>query len=375
MKEWKIRREFGRIAQRLQGLVTAPFEAAARVRRSRSFELSLLDDRLASCRKVAIYVIYQPAGLSESTLATARYLVRCQYEVIVISNAPLLLADRQGLAAVTSAVFERPNFGYDFGAYQEAILSLGPKLEDLDALLLINDSVWLPFLTGGDPLRDMESLPLDVVAAQIFGEKHIRQRPGKLRHPILGSYFLLFRNRALNHEAFRRFWREYRMSSNKEITIRRGERELSRCLYASELLCGAWLDNDRFVGALSRLPVDRLRLALEELVCLSPGVVARRTELLTAGTDRASEMRQLLFDVSETKNMIGSSPLLCLEHLRSAVFVKKNNEMLYRLARQRIARALREGRLPDADPVMAAELLMRAEVDSGRRDLREAEMA
>jgi len=360
---------------RFQGILAAPFEAATRWRRSRSIPLSFTNRRLEDCRKIAIYVLYQPSGLSESVFATACYLVRCEYEIIVISNAPLLPADRLRLADIASEVVERPNFGYDFGAYQEAILSLGHRLADLDALLLINDSVWVPFLTGEDPLAEMESLPLQVVAAQVFGERLMRRKAGKRLHPILGSYFLLFRGQALTHNAFQSFWRSYRMSSNKEITLRRGERELSRRMYESGLTCGAWLDDDRFENAVTCLPADRLRLAVDELTCLSPKVAARRTELLAAEPVNAFGMRQLLLDVSETKNMIGSSPLVCLENVRSAVFVKKNSEMLYRLARQRIAKALREGRLSNVDPIMAAELLHRADNDRTSLASLEAERA
>ncbi len=165
------------------------------------------------------------------------------------------------------------------------------------------------------------------------------------------------------------------MSSNKEITMRRGERELSRRLFASGLACGAHLNDYRFEDVVNRLPADRMKRAVEEMVCLSRRHAERRHRLLSGGYANTDEMRELILEVSETKNMIGSSPLLCLEYLRSAAFVKKNDEMLYRLARQRIAKAILEGRLQGVDPVMAAELQASAEVDSGNADLRKAEAA
>jgi len=187
-------------------------------------------------------------------------------------------------------------------------------------------------------------------------------------YPILGSYFLLFRKPALAHPVFLDFWRSYRMSSNKDKTVRRGERELSRRLQDAGLACGGLLSDRHFEETLKSLSEERLRQAVQELVCVSSAAERRRSDLLCATGDVADQMRALLLDVSARKNVLGSSPLLCLEVMRAG-FVKKNNDMLYRVARQRIANALEQGRLADANPIMARELLERAALDRGKPDL------
>jgi len=42
--------------------------------------------------------------------------------------------------------------------------------------------------------------------------------------------------------------------------------------------------------------------------------------------------------------------------------IKKNNERLYKLARSRIGIALKEGRLPGLDPIIASELMQKIDL-------------
>ncbi|PWK55846.1 rhamnan synthesis protein F [Silicimonas algicola] len=368
MQGWKLRRELRRLARQLHGALTSPLEAVVRARRSRAVLFGSERSTILGGTKVAIFVLYQPGGVPESVFATVGYLASAGYGVIAVSNAPLGDVDRERLKAVTVDVVERPNFGYDFGAYQEVILSLQDRIEHIEALLLMNDSVWFPFLQDGVSIRAVEELPLDVVAAQIFGERLLATGRSPRSYPILGSYFLLFRKPALAHPVFLDFWRAYRMSSNKDKTVRRGERELSRRLQDAGLACGGLLSDRQFEETLRSLSGERLRQAVEELVCLSSAAERSRSDLLCATGDVGEQMRALLLDVSATKNVLGSSPLVCLEVMRAG-FIKKNNDMLYRLARQRIADALEQGRLADANPIMARELLERAALDRGKPEL------
>ena len=374
MQVWKLRREVLRLAGQLHGVLASPLEAVMRARRLRRVKLGPERSKGIDASKIAIFVLYQPGGVSESVLATVGYLTSAGYAVVAASNGPLAEKDRERVRAVSVELIERPNFGYDFGAYQEVILSLENRIGQVEALLLMNDSVWFPFLQDCDPIRPVEELPLDVVGAQVFGERLLAAGRSRRSHPILGSYFLLFRKRALTHHAFLQFWRDYRMSSNKEKTVRRGERELSRRLHEAGLACGGLLSDAQFEKAVRELSDERLRQAVEELVCLSSATERLRCELLGAPGEVTEQMRALLLDVSACKNVLGSSPLLCLEVMRVG-FVKKNNDMLYRLARQRIASALGQGRLANAHPIMARELLERTALDRGVTDPAEAEPA
>ena len=65
--------------------------------------------------------------------------------------------------------------------------------------------------------------------------------------------------------------------------------------------------------------------------------------------------RVLLKDAARTKNYIGASPIVALTSLGLPV-IKKNNEHLYVLAREKISEAHANGRLPDLHSEVAEEL-------------------
>jgi len=222
---WKIRRELRRIVDQALAIPTFLAEVAW-------FELhrwlSLGGGRCHAGggrpgADVAIYVLYQPGGILASTIGTCRHLAENGYSVRVVSNAPLSQTDVARLAPYCHRVTERPNHGYDFGAYQFAVNALLSEGASLDNLLLLNDSVWFPTLAGCDLLDRLRASTADFAGPVLY-----RHRKARLTH--LQSYMLHFRRTALESAAFARFWRTYRMSGSKRWTIRFGEMRLTSFL-------------------------------------------------------------------------------------------------------------------------------------------------
>jgi lipopolysaccharide biosynthesis protein len=259
----------------------------------------------------------------------------------------------------------RRNFGYDFGAYKDAIDALPNKGADLDLLLLLNDSVWFPTKSNSSLLSELATNEADVVAAQIFGEALAQRGSSIDQNIILGSYCLMFKNRALRSQAFQSFWRSYKMSSNKEITLRRGERGLSKALLRSGLQCAGVYSQHRFEAALALLDADDLRTYMRDAVFLDPKLRQLRAQLLlnltTPNWHRAA--MNLLIENSKTKNFIGSSPRFSIERLGVDV-VKKNNEMLYRAARKVISNWLKNESQTSFDQAVVSEIIERADKDN-----------
>lgn len=352
---WKLQREVRRIASHISGIISLPFEVLGN-RRPWSVSASALE--FCAGRKVAIFVVYQPKGIALSTLRTVAHLAENGFSVCVVSNAKLSTRDKDALGAVAAEVLERPNIGYDFGAYQAAIRLLPDFGRQLSCLVLLNDSVWFPLHTNSKLLQEMERHAADVTSAQIFGETLFTDRPEQRLTPILGSYFLMFKPVALCHPVFRSFWQNYRMSSNKETTIRRGERGLSRALFQSGLRCAGMYNQARFNEAIAALDDDELRACLADLVILDRHVRAQRANLLAEPSSPGWSERARSFALAATKkkNYIGSSPLVSYHYLKIDV-VKKNNEMLYRLARQNLCRQITSVNDGSLDPQLKAELL------------------
>lgn len=270
--------------------------------------------RLPRGRRVAIYVIFPRSGLAASHLLAIRHLAEAGYAPFVVSNAPLSEADRRRVAEEAWRYLERPNFGYDFGAYRAGILSLGPELGELDALALANDSVWFPLPGGFDWLAEAERTGADLVGAvdnyavavpalAAFCEtvwRHDRTRPSF--HYC--SFALRFSRRALVDPVFLRYWRGLRLSDDKVITVRRGEIGLSQRLIGAGLGHAALIDMHDFGDEIAALDAESVRRMLAGLVIPEDGPLRRLRDEVLARSDEAgwaaTARAFLLFAVAKT---------------------------------------------------------------------------
>ena len=225
---WKLRREWASLKQQLQA-VPERLIGPARQRR--------LDARFpADCRvqdgdrglgdRVAIFLVFQPAGLSESCRQTCEHLARHGYAVLLVANHALRDMDVQGLRPVVWRFVQRPNFGYDFGGYRDGLTCLAQWGVKPDELLILNDSVWLPMQPTTDLLERLSAHPADI-AGTILRTRRSEQ--------FLESYLYRLNRRALTHPGFTAFWSALRLTSNKYHVIRRGERGFSAAMQAAGL--------------------------------------------------------------------------------------------------------------------------------------------
>lgn len=74
--------------------------------------------------EVAVFLIYQETGVSDSILFTLSWLKDQGAAAVVVSNAPLTDSDKTRLMDLSYLVIQRPNLGYDFGGYREGILTV-----------------------------------------------------------------------------------------------------------------------------------------------------------------------------------------------------------------------------------------------------------
>ncbi|MFC3725796.1 rhamnan synthesis F family protein [Neoaquamicrobium sediminum] len=214
--------------------------------------------------KQAVFVHHDPKGIVHDYVRFAvQELASNGYAVTFVSNAPVLNAPSVAkLLPDVREVVHRRGLGYDFGAWQEGIMRL-PALEQLDRLILVNDSVYGPIFPLSNALKRAEEMRVDV-----FGITDSREFAHHLQ-----SYFLLFFPRALQSKAFRSFWAGFPMVNSKSWVVRNGEVKLSTeleraglrlgtlCPYAS-LLESAGRDPQSVDEATSRFLASRNRKIL-----------------------------------------------------------------------------------------------------------------
>jgi hypothetical protein len=179
--------------------------------------------------RVALFTHFDRSGcLADHVVAYVRALHENGFSVVFISNAKRL--PRAGLSALQpfcSAIIERRNVGYDFGAVREALDLFGLPRPETEQLLIANDSVYGPLAS----IKDMMAR-VDFNTADLWGTTESWQFCYHLQ-----SYFLLAGKRALNSPAWRKFWRGVRQVSSKQWVIARYEVGLTQQMLKAGLRC------------------------------------------------------------------------------------------------------------------------------------------
>ena len=353
---WKLKREVQRLAQQASAIPLLAYEPFLQFFYDRNLHenLSLHSGCKSFGKSLAVFLVYQPGGLAESAYLTIDHLVESGFDPVVVSNCVLQKSDIERLKSNTALIIERKNFGYDFGGYRDAIFVLLRKYHvKCDQILFLNDSVWFPIFNASSMLEEMIESDASYVGTQAFGEWC-----GDTFDGFFGSYCFMIKAPLLYGEKFNEFWSNYKLSSSKEVVLRRGERRFSRVMLEASEKSHAIYSLERFLGILGLMTYDEIAQALQDLIVWDGVMALRKSDLLSARVRNEKwclDAMNLISMLSKTKNFIGSSPVFSLTHLGFPM-IKKNNEMLYVMARKRIIDAIDSGRVEGINVVVEREL-------------------
>ena len=323
---WKIQRELRRLGSQLLEPYRQIRDAFLRLdyRLRHAHHVKHFDGHVGLTERVAVFLIHQPRGVSESVLATCEHLQQQGYACVVVSNGHLTAEDLDRVLSRAAHVIVRPNFGYDFGGYQEGLVWLRQKKVNLNCLFLLNDSVWFPVLRDSTFLKDMECTGADIVGALSA------QRGGAQRHQrklFYASFMLLFSSKAWQSTKFQDFWKNYRQTSSKAATIRKGERKLSALFIHDEYFTHQVMVDSALYAKLaleitpSTWPSFGLELGLIDPVFDQQ----RRTLLEQTAPDTESQWRDWYARLGESQNMFTCAQGSLV--LRAGVpFIKKSRD-------------------------------------------------
>lgn len=99
-------------------------------------------------KRLTIYMTYNKNGIIDDYIVyMLKQLVNVSSDIIVVSNKKLKQREKEKIAFVSEYI-ERGNEKFDVGAYSQVIKELYDKRQiyEYDELVLINDSVFGPFL-------------------------------------------------------------------------------------------------------------------------------------------------------------------------------------------------------------------------------------
>lgn len=282
----KLQRESARITRQIRFAVQqAPFDLYARYFKDRAHSLAKFEVLAPpSGALIAILVVYQPRGVPQSVFAMLAHLRSRGFDVLLASNGFLSAHDHAALAPHCAAILQRPNIGYDFGAYQHALRMMREQGWTPDELLLINDSIFYPLFADDDLIERMRA------SGAGFTGTVLNASP-KAASAHLGSYMLLFRRDVVESAAFTGFWRDYMPWTNRNHAIKRGEVRLTQTMIEAGITPHAVYSQQALVEALAALPPAQVLHALEMRIVRGYGFVSQAYCNALAGYDGSEAWR------------------------------------------------------------------------------------
>lgn len=357
---WKFKREINRIYQQLKSIpefFTEPIRIYFH-EKQRIPMLEAIHGHVGTNPKIAILLIYQPQGVSDSTLWTCQHLVSKGYSPLVISNAPISAADCERLRPWAWRIVERPNFGYDFGGYRDGIWLLSQWKIDPKVLIIMNDSIWFPLNKEETLIERMETSDAQFVGAlQLDPLRQVDNIPRKKR-PFYGSFFLLVQRGAWEEAAFQQFWARYRITSNKYKTIRRGERGLSHTLMDANLRCEAIYKRAALDQHFQQLSCAQLKHTLVDLVTLDERLEIKLKQCLADFVDTLAWQQQaieLALQITEKQNVLATAPITSMTAFE-VPYLKKSKDLNNIKALHRIHQSVIERKIPKPHESIFSEI-------------------
>jgi len=315
---WKIKRELRRIQGQFGQLYKSTRGEARETQRYDALRAQSVKTWRGKCsekNKLALFVIFPSQGVQEGHLQSLQFIEESGFAPLVVSNVPLSEKDRARVLQFCWRLVERPNIGYDFGAYREGILQIQGRLGSLDKLAILNDSCWFPIGSCQNWLSVAEKLDLDFVgAASNYGTPR-----GSGEDLVSGdwtyhfdhknfhycSFALLLSGNVLRDKKFFKFWKNFRMTSQKNRVVRRGEIGLSQWIIKRGYSHGSTLDIAGLERALGTLDDDRLRQIAEGTFVTLDGNLPVLKETVLGDPDPAREA--LIRLILTTVSRIGAS--------------------------------------------------------------------
>ena len=355
----KIRRELWRLHSNFTVWVSKVFyEPIRRIIFDHFFQhlLNLNSGELKLTQRVAVLVIFQPQGVLQSTLLLLDHLRENGWSVLVVSNHKLTVLDRAKVLSQCSQLMERPNVGYDFGAYRDGIRYLWKLDKKPENLVLLNDSTWFPIRSNDTSLRRMEALKVDL-SGHIYKIEVAKKR----ERDHLESHLLMFGKRFLEHPAFLQFWNNYRMSDNRGNTIKYGEKKITQTALSLGLSVQGLHTRDSFLEILGKLSDVELSNIVRQMVHHSSDAKAYCDKLLAkfeAKQPWREDYLTWVYDAlsNSLQHRLSVTFVEPAVHLSGMGFLKKARDTRSQLARFAVLKAEDEKRIEALNDVVRQEI-------------------
>lgn len=357
---YKFKREVNRIKQQIKALIEFFYEPFLRWHydKHRSNKLTVMDGEISSnTNKIAIFLIFQPNGISTSIIHTCKHFVSQGYLPLVVSNSPLHSVDLDNLKKTSWKILIRPNFGYDFGGYRDGIWLLSTLNVSPEFLIIINDSIWFPIFEDDLTINKMENAPADFVGAlQVDQSRSVKNR--RFKPPFMGSFFWLLKEPALSNPAFHAFWNQYKITSNKYKTIRRGERLFSKVMNDNQIQSHAMFSRAMLDQLILGMTALELLDVIKNLCAVDDILIFRQRQCIKNfrnDSNWKTDGINLIFDLTDKQNILASAPIVAIQHF-GVSYIKKSTDYSNLIAMRKILSQIESNKLNNIVTTVAIEL-------------------
>jgi len=331
---WKLKREIRRVHLQLGQARWYIFGSVLKWNYDRTKHqfIKLTEGALPVQSDVAIVLIYQPEGILTSLMKTLDHLQENGFATVVVSNSPLHENDLESLRQHSFLVMQRPNFGYDFGGYRDAILHLLDCGHQPDNLLVMNDSIWFPLTDESSLLNHIRHQKDDMYGIVLA------ERPDEPERTHLQSYMFNFKKGLVEQKVFAQFWKKIPISSNKQVVIRRCEMRMTHAFKTKGFSIGYLHNFDDVKSALKSLGNDELN----RIIAYQMQVDTSNTRTLKRLLDRNEEdptwrnsVETLIDRNALGKYVLVAHPLVLSGKL-DLQMLKKDKQPMYQLQRSEL---------------------------------------
>lgn len=160
-------------------------------------------------KRLCIYLTYDKQKIVDKYIGYMLCELRsCIDYLIVVCNMTEIISGTDILEEYSDEIFYRENIGFDAGGFKEALCELvgWNTVFQYDELILVNDSLFGPFISMKDIFSEMDKNPVDFwgLASQGAREgENIRCFPQYIQ-----SYFLVIRSAMLHAAEFKKYWED-----------------------------------------------------------------------------------------------------------------------------------------------------------------------
>lgn len=168
------------------------------------------------------YVIYYLKSLKETA-----------QNIIFVSCGNLSDVEKSKLDGIVSHIIAEHHEEYDFGSYKRGFFYLKENnlLENIDELVLANDSCFGPFYPFTEIFTEMEKKDCDFwgITKNNFGYRKVPNH-FFVRRPHIQSYFIVLKNNTFKSDDFTNFMKSIKPENSKCVVVSNYEIGLSEML-------------------------------------------------------------------------------------------------------------------------------------------------